>query len=118
MPSNRCAICASMAVSPPGAKGADSAAGTGVGMAGRTLAAATRDRLVSTAVRYTRGVHLEGYEVVRRIGRGGTGEVLEAVRVGPGGFRRPVALKRLYGDAAIRGDAVRRFFVEARILAA
>jgi serine/threonine-protein kinase len=63
-------------------------------------------------------VHLEGYEVVRRIGRGGTGEVLEAVRVGPGGFRRPVALKRLYGDAAIRGDAVRRFFVEAKILAA
>jgi serine/threonine-protein kinase len=60
---------------------------------------------------------LAGFEVVRRIGRGGTGEVLEAIRLGPGGFRRPVALKRLYGDAALRGDAIRRLIVEARVLA-
>jgi len=45
------------------------------------------------------------------------GEVLEAVRTGPGGFRMPVALKRLAADQAIRGDMVQRFFTEARILA-
>jgi hypothetical protein len=45
------------------------------------------------------------------------GEVFEAVRTGPGGFRRPVALKRLAPDAAIRGDAIARFLAEARILA-
>ena len=62
-------------------------------------------------------MNLAGFEVVRRIGRGGTGEVLEAIRLGPGGFRRPVALKRLYGDAALRGDAMRRLIVEAHVLA-
>jgi hypothetical protein len=62
-------------------------------------------------------MQVAGFEVVRRIGRGGTGEVLEAIRLGPGGFRRPVALKRLYGDAALRGDAMRRLIVEARVLA-
>jgi len=45
------------------------------------------------------------------------GEVLEAVRTGPGGFRMPVALKRLAADQAIRGEMVQRFFTEARILA-
>jgi tRNA A-37 threonylcarbamoyl transferase component Bud32 len=45
------------------------------------------------------------------------GEVLEAVRTGPGGFRMPVALKRLAADQALRGDMVQRFFAEARILA-
>jgi tRNA A-37 threonylcarbamoyl transferase component Bud32 len=45
------------------------------------------------------------------------GEVLEAVRTGPGGFRMPVALKRLVADEAIRGETVQRFFAEARILA-
>jgi len=43
--------------------------------------------------------------------------VLEAVRIGPGGLRMPVALKRLAADQAIRGDMVQRFFTEARILA-
>jgi Protein kinase domain/WD40-like Beta Propeller Repeat len=45
------------------------------------------------------------------------GEVLEAVRTGPGGFRMPVALKRLMAEDAIRGEIVQRFFAEARILA-
>ncbi len=45
------------------------------------------------------------------------GEVLEAVRTGPGGFRMSVALKRLAADHAVRGEAVQRFFTEARILA-
>jgi serine/threonine protein kinase len=46
------------------------------------------------------------------------GEVFEAVRTGPGGFRRPVALKRLAGDEAIRGESIQRFLAEARVLAA
>src|SRR5262245_46084751 len=45
------------------------------------------------------------------------GEVFEAVRTGPGGFRRPVALKRLIADAAIRGDSIQRFLAEAAVLA-
>jgi serine/threonine-protein kinase len=44
------------------------------------------------------------------------GEVFEAVRTGPGGFRRAVALKRLIGDQAVGGVAVQRFLAEARIL--
>ena len=44
------------------------------------------------------------------------GEVFAAVRTGPGGFRRQVALKRLVGDEAVRGSAVQRFLAEARIL--
>jgi serine/threonine-protein kinase len=60
---------------------------------------------------------LDGFQIVRPLGRGGMGEVFEAVRVGPGGFRRAVALKRLIGDYAVRGAAVERFLVEARILA-
>lgn len=45
------------------------------------------------------------------------GEVFEARRTGPGGFRRAVALKRLVGDDAVRGVSVQRFLAEARILA-
>ena len=39
-----------------------------------------------------------------------------AVRTGPGGFRRAVALKRLIDDDAVRGASVQRFLAEARIL--
>jgi serine/threonine protein kinase len=60
---------------------------------------------------------IAGFDIIRRIGRGGMGEVFEAVRVGPGGFRRPVALKRLARDAAIRGDTIQRFLAEAAVLA-
>jgi serine/threonine-protein kinase len=45
------------------------------------------------------------------------GEVFEAIRTGPGGFRRRVALKRMIGDAAVRGASIQRFLAEARILA-
>lgn len=60
---------------------------------------------------------IAGYEVLRRIGRGGMGEVFHAVRLAAGGFRKDVALKRLTVDAAIDGKAVQRFLLEARISA-
>jgi serine/threonine protein kinase len=60
---------------------------------------------------------ITGFRIVRRIGRGGMGEVFEAVREGPGGFRKPVALKLLALDHALDGKAVQRFLREARISA-
>ncbi|MFT3710982.1 MAG: protein kinase [Archangium sp.] len=60
---------------------------------------------------------VEGFEVLRRLGRGGMGEVLEAERVGPEGFRKRVALKQLALDLSIDRTAVSRFFQEARICA-
>jgi serine/threonine protein kinase len=60
---------------------------------------------------------VEGYEVLRRLGRGGMGEVLEAERVGPEGFRKRVALKQLALDLSIDRTAMSRFFQEARICA-
>ncbi len=58
-----------------------------------------------------------GYQLIRRIGRGGAGEVFEAVRVGPGGFRKSVALKRLIADQSLSGKARQRFLEEARLTA-
>jgi serine/threonine protein kinase/tetratricopeptide (TPR) repeat protein len=45
------------------------------------------------------------------------GEIYQAIRVGAGGFRKPVALKRLAAARALDGSALRRFFREARITA-
>jgi eukaryotic-like serine/threonine-protein kinase len=58
-----------------------------------------------------------GFQLVRRIGRGGMGEVFEAIRVGPRGFRKPVALKQLIPDHALSGRARQRFFEEAQVSA-
>jgi serine/threonine protein kinase len=57
---------------------------------------------------------LPGFEIVGRIGAGGMGEILDAVRVGPGGFRKRVAIKQL-AVAGVDAGALRRFFQEARI---
>jgi eukaryotic-like serine/threonine-protein kinase len=62
-------------------------------------------------------LRLPGYEVVRLIGRGGMGEVYEAVRVGPAGFRKSIAVKQLPSEKVIDGASVQRFLQEARISA-
>ncbi|MCB9688052.1 MAG: tetratricopeptide repeat protein [Alphaproteobacteria bacterium] len=59
------------------------------------------------------GERLGRYETIRRLGRGASGEVWEAVLHGPYGFRRSVALKIL-SDAGTRKDATH----EARLGAA
>jgi len=60
---------------------------------------------------------LPGFRVLGRIGSGGMGEVFRAVRVGPGGFRKPVALKRLAVVHSLDARQVQRFFREARLCA-
>ena len=60
---------------------------------------------------------ISGYEIVRRIGRGGMGEVFHAVRTGPSGFRKDVALKRLVSERHADPETLERFLREARIAA-
>ena len=61
---------------------------------------------------------LPGYQITERIGRGRMGAVFGAVRVGPAGFRRRVAIKRLSMKLGVRPELVERFLREARISAA
>lgn len=58
------------------------------------------------------------YEIVRRIGAGGMAEVLLAHRAGPGGFAKPVALKRLLPEISQDEDVRAMFVEEARLQAA
>jgi serine/threonine-protein kinase len=55
-----------------------------------------------------------GYRLVRRLSEGGMGELFLAVRVGPAGFEREVALKRMLVPDP---DSTERFLVEARVAA-
>ncbi len=55
------------------------------------------------------------YRIVRRIGKGGMAEVLEAIAEGASGFERRVAIKRMMASDS-DGDALARMFLdEARI---
>jgi serine/threonine protein kinase len=58
------------------------------------------------------------YVLGERLGAGGMAEVHVAERVGPHGFRKQVALKRLLPHAAMDPDHVRMFLDEARVVAA
>lgn len=60
---------------------------------------------------------LPGYEVLERIGKGGMGEVYSATKVGPAGFRKELAIKRLRVGRTSE-EAVQRFLREARVSAA
>lgn len=57
------------------------------------------------------------YELVRRLGAGGMGEVFLANRLGAHGFRKPVALKRMLSTLAADRSLVRLFIDEGRLVA-
>src|SRR5262245_12211360 len=56
-----------------------------------------------------------GYHVLGPIARGGMAEVLLAERIGPGGVRKRLAIKRLLRDVASDPELVRMLENEARI---
>lgn len=58
------------------------------------------------------------FEIRRCVGRGGFGEVYQAVMVSAGGLRKDVAIKTLLGSVVADSDSVRRLRDEARLLAA
>ena len=60
---------------------------------------------------------LPGFEITGPIGRGGMGEVFAAVRLGPDGFKKQVALKRMLFDPASDERARQRFLREAKVAA-
>ncbi len=57
------------------------------------------------------------YELLERIGVGGMAEVYRARMVGPAGFRKVVALKRILEDLCADQDFLSRFIDEARLTA-
>ena len=61
------------------------------------------------------GTEFNGYRIVRLVGRGGMGEVYEALRIGAD-YQKRFAIKVL-GAGATGNEAVRRFERERRILA-
>lgn len=58
-----------------------------------------------------------GYQILRKIATGGMGVVYAAVRRGPGGFTKRVAIKLLHPHLELGGEARRRFAGEARLAA-
>lgn len=63
------------------------------------------------------GTGLGRYECVRRIAVGGMAELYLGRAVGPGGFEKPVAIKRVLPHRTADDDFVRLFVKEARIAA-
>src|SRR5512140_785256 len=62
-----------------------------------------------------RGRRVGGYELLAPIARGGMATVYLAQRVGPGGFSRVFAAKRLHAHLAEEPEFVTMFMDEARI---
>ena len=60
---------------------------------------------------------VDGYEVLKRIGMGGMAEVLLARQVGPQGFHKQVAMKRILPQLATDPAFVDMFLREARVAA-
>ncbi|MFM7202331.1 MAG: protein kinase domain-containing protein, partial [Myxococcota bacterium] len=60
-------------------------------------------------------MHLGRYEVIRKIGAGGFGEVLLARSLGAEGFERIVAVKRLRGELTRKEGGLQGIINEARI---
>jgi serine/threonine-protein kinase len=63
------------------------------------------------------GIPFGAYRLVKRLARGGMAEVFLARQVGPEGFERPVAIKRILPHLVDSGDFVRMFLDEARVAA-
>ena len=59
---------------------------------------------------------IAGYEVLRELSRGGMGEVVLAVRRGPHGFERVVAIKTILGEHAGDEELRSMFADEARLM--
>lgn len=55
------------------------------------------------------------YVLLSRIGTGGMAEVFKAIKKGPGGFEKPVALKRILPFLADREEFIRMLSAEARL---
>lgn len=66
---------------------------------------------------FTPGQRLGAYELLRRLAVGGMAEVYLAYAVGPGDFRKLVAIKRLLPQNALDPQLLRMFLDEARLMA-
>jgi serine/threonine-protein kinase len=62
-------------------------------------------------------VQVGAYELGERLGAGGMGEVLVGRKVGPSGFGRLVAIKRLHPNLAADPQALETFLAEGRLAA-
>jgi serine/threonine-protein kinase len=63
------------------------------------------------------GLRLGRYQVIKPIGEGGMAQVYLAVRLGAGGFEKPVVLKVLHSRFLANTSVVDMFLEEARLLA-
>ncbi|HVO31528.1 MAG TPA: serine/threonine-protein kinase [bacterium] len=58
-----------------------------------------------------------GYHIIRPLDSGGMGDLFLAARVGPGGFQRHLAVKRIRADVHSSPEEVERLLREARLAA-
>ncbi len=80
-------------------------------------------RLLATAATFQpslpqrRAAAGSSYALLKRLGAGGMGEVYLAARMGPEGFEKRVALKRILPSVQVERERVRMFLDEARLVA-